>query len=196
MKTSPRHAPSRRIFLKQGAALTIGFSLAPALDSFAQQPTGPKPLPVSLRNNRMLDGWLRINPDGTLTVFTGKVELGQGILTALCQIVADEMDVDLVRIHIVSGDTARTPDEGVTSGSQSIEQSGTALRFASAQARQILLQAAADKLAVPVSALQVADGTINAPGGAEATYWELTKRGCSSAKRLRRSHPSRRRCIA
>jgi CO/xanthine dehydrogenase Mo-binding subunit len=122
----------------------------------------------------MLDGWLRINPDGTLTVFTGKVELGQGILTALSQIVADEMDVELSRIRIVSGDTSRTPNEGVTAGSLSIEQSGTALRYASAQARQILLQAAAQKLAVPAGELQVADGTISAPGGAKATYWELT----------------------
>lgn len=177
MKASARHSTVRRIFLKRSAALTIGFTLAPALQSFAQQAAGSRPLPVSLRNNRMLDGWLRINPDGTLTVFTGKVELGQGILTALCQIVADELDVELVRINIVSGETARTPNEGVTSGSQSIEQSGAALRFASAQARQILLQAAAEKLAVPVSALKVEDGTISAPGGAKATYWELTTEG-------------------
>ncbi|HEV7618645.1 MAG TPA: molybdopterin cofactor-binding domain-containing protein [Burkholderiaceae bacterium] len=174
MKTSSRHSPARRIFLIQGAALTIGFSVAPALESYAQQPPAAKPLPISLKTNRMLDGWLRINPDGTLTVFTGKVELGQGILTALSQIVADEMDVELPRIRIVSGDTSRTPNEGVTAGSLSIEQSGTALRYASAQARQILLQAAAQKLAVPAGELQVADGTISAPGGAKATYWELT----------------------
>ena len=81
----------------------------------------------------------RIDADGTVTVFTGKVELGQGITTALAQIVADELDVDLKRIAMVSGDTSRTPNEGVTSGSLSIEQGGTALRFAAAEAREILL---------------------------------------------------------
>jgi nicotinate dehydrogenase subunit B len=174
MKAPGLPFPARRVFLKRGAALTLGFTLAPALQSLAQQAAGSRPLPISLRNNRMLNGWLRVNTDGTLTVFTGKVELGQGILTALCQIVADEMDVEPVRIGIVSGDTALTPDEGVTAGSLSIEQSGTALRFAAAQARQILLQAAAERLATPVSVLKVEDGTISAPSGAKATYWELT----------------------
>ena len=77
-------------------------------------------MPVSLRRNPNLGGWLRINADGSVTVFTGKVELGQGILTALSQIVADELDVDLARIRMVSGDTSRTPNEGYTAGSVSI----------------------------------------------------------------------------
>jgi nicotinate dehydrogenase subunit B len=177
MKTSSQHSSARRSFLKRGTALTIGFSLSPALEAFAQQPAAAKPLPFSLQSNRNLDGWLRINPDGTITVFTGKAELGQGILTALSQIVADEMDVEFARIHIVSADTSRTPNEGWTAGSLSIEHSGTALRYASAEARHILLQAAATKLSVPVADLQVADGVISAPGGGKATYWELTTDG-------------------
>src|SRR5207248_1087357 len=84
--------------------------------------------------NRRLDAWLRIDPNGTLTIFTGKIELGQGIGTALSQIAADELDVDLARIEVVYGDTARTPNEGQTAGSLSVEQSGTALRFACAAA--------------------------------------------------------------
>jgi nicotinate dehydrogenase subunit B len=171
MKTPTASSQSRRGFLKRGVALTIGFSLAPALDAFAQQGAT---LPFSMQTNRKLDGWLRINPDATVTVFTGKAELGQGILTALSQIVADELDVDFARIKIISADTSRTPNEGWTAGSLSIEHSGTALRYAAAEARHILLQAAAQKLAAPAAALQVKDGVISAPGGAKATYWELT----------------------
>ena len=111
---------TRRRFLGQTAALTVGFTLAPVVRGLAQ---APSVLPGSLQKNRMLDGWLRINPDGTVTAFTGKVEIGQGIVTALAQIVADELEVDLGRIEMVSGDTSRTPDEGVTSGSRSIEES-------------------------------------------------------------------------
>ena len=117
-----------------------------ASDPFAQQPTPVPALPGSLQNNRMLDGWIAINPNASVTVFTGKVELGQGILTALAQIVADELDVDYARIDMISGDTERTPNEGVTSGSLSIQDSGTALRFAAAEARDILLRAVAAKL--------------------------------------------------
>src|SRR4029077_16971275 len=108
----------------------------------------PARLPGSLNANRLLSAWLRINSNGTVTVFTGKVELGQGIASALAQIAADELDVDYRRINLVTADTSRTPDEGFTAGSQSIEQSGTAVRFACAEARQILLAAAAARLGV------------------------------------------------
>jgi CO/xanthine dehydrogenase Mo-binding subunit len=121
----------------------------------------------------MLGAWLAIAPNGRVTIFTGKIELGQGIGTALAQIAADELDVDLARIDVISGDTARTPNEGQTAGSLSVEQSGTALRFAGAEARHLLLAAAAAKLGAPASELKVVDGTITAPNGATATYWDL-----------------------
>jgi len=108
-----------------------------------------------------------------VTVFTGKVEFGQGIASALAQIAADELDVGYRRIDMVTADTSRTPDEGITAGSQSIEQSGTAIRFACAEARRLLLAAAAAKLGVEAGDLTVADGTIAAPGGKKATYWEV-----------------------
>jgi nicotinate dehydrogenase subunit B len=162
---------TRRRFLEQAAALTVGFTLAPALRGLAQAVPA---LPGSLQKNRMLDGWLRINPDGTVTAFTGKVEIGQGIVTALAQIVADELDVDLARVEMVSGDTSRTPDEGVTSGSRSLEESGAALRFACAEARSILLETASAKLGAPASSLRVEDGVVLAPNGSRATYGELT----------------------
>src|SRR5437867_3433660 len=161
---------SRRDFLKTGSALVISFSLAPEL-AFGQ--AKPAPLPGSLGNNRMLDSWLRIDADGTVTIFTGKIELGQGIGTALAQIAADELDVELKRIKIVHGDTALTPNEGQTAGSQSVEQSGTAVRFACAEARDILLDAAAAKLGVAASALTVSDGVCTAAGGKSAAYWDL-----------------------
>ena len=160
---------SRRNFLKTGSALVISFSLAP--DAFGQ--AKPAPLPGSLNNNRMLDSWLRIDADGTVTVFTGKIELGQGIGTALAQIAADELDVDLKRLKIVHGDTALTPNEGQTAGSQSVESSGTALRFACAEARDILVNAAAAKLGVAAIALTVKDGACVTADGKSAAYWDL-----------------------
>lgn len=166
------HNAGRRRFLKQSGGLTIGFSLAATPLSFAQQ-AKPAPLPGSLQGNRMLDAWLRVNADGTITMMTGKIELGQGITTALCQIVSDELDIDYQRIKVISGDTALTPNEGVTSGSLSIQDSGTALRFASAEARDILMQAASSKLGAPADQLKVEDGTISGPAG-RTTYWELT----------------------
>jgi len=163
---------SRRNFLKQSGVIVATFSLAgPA--AVAQQAARPS-LPGSLNTNRMLDGWIRINANGTVTIHTGKCEIGQGILTALAQIAADELDVAYERIEMVSADTARTPNEGMTAGSQSVENSGTALRFACAEARGILLAAAAQKLNVAVDKLSVADGAISA-SPVRLTYWDLAK---------------------
>jgi CO/xanthine dehydrogenase Mo-binding subunit len=161
---------TRRDFLKGSGALVVAFAWSTSA-TLAQQST-PQRLPGSLNNNRMLDGWLRISPDGTVTVFTGKVELGQGILTALAQIASDELDVAYERIQMVSADTSRSPDEGMTAGSLSVENSGTALRFACAEARAALLEVAAKKLAADLAALTIADGVITA-AGAKLTYWEL-----------------------
>ncbi|HKA40172.1 MAG TPA: molybdopterin cofactor-binding domain-containing protein, partial [Burkholderiales bacterium] len=160
---------ARRNFLKTAGAITVGFSWSiPSV--LAQQAARPS-LPGSLNTSRMLDGWVRINANGTVTVFTGKCELGQGILTALAQIAADELDVSYERIEMVSADTARTPNEGMTAGSLSVENSGTAVRMACAEARQIVLELAAKKLGVPVANLSVSDGTIT--GSAKVTYWDL-----------------------
>jgi nicotinate dehydrogenase subunit B len=160
---------SRRDFLKSSGALLVYFSLF-SETSLSQ---GPARLPGSLNGNRMLNAWLRIDPDGSVTLFTGKIELGQGIGTALTQIAADELDVDLKRVSIVHGDTALTPNEGQTAGSQSMQDSGTAMRFACAEAREILFSAAAAKLGVPASDLKVADGTISDSSGKEISYWDL-----------------------
>src|SRR3954453_7231916 len=133
---------NRRDFAKGLGGIVLAFTLDPAA---AQQ---PKQLPGSLGANRMLDAWIRVNADGSATVFTGKVELGQGIVTALAQIAAEELDLPLSRVNMVTADTGRTPKEGVTSGSQSIENSGTALRLAAAEVRAILIELASPKLAM------------------------------------------------
>ncbi len=163
---------SRRQFGAGAGALVVGFSLF--RHHALAQPTPPAKLPGSLNNNRKLDAWMRIDPEGTVTVFTGKVELGQGAVTALAQIAADELDVGMARVRMIAGDTARTPDEGFTSGSQSMEFGGTALRFAAAEARQILLGLAAEKLGADAQSLTVEDGTVHAPGGKTVAYWTLS----------------------
>src|SRR5258705_10919710 len=91
--------------------------------------TAPRKLPGSIETNRRLAHWLRINADGTVTVFTGKVEIGQGILTALTQIVADELEVSPPRIRLTTAGTDRGPNEAITSGSPSIEESAGPLRY-------------------------------------------------------------------
>ena len=112
----------RRDFVTTLGGIVLSFSLVPRV-VLGQEPAR---LPGSLQTNRTLDAWLRINADGSVTVFTGKVEFGQGIVTALAQIAAEELDVPLARVTMISGDTGRTPNEGQTAGSQSIEQSGRA----------------------------------------------------------------------
>jgi len=134
-------------------------------------------LPGSLEANRRLDRWLRINADGTVTVFPGKIEIGQGILTALVQIVAEELDVDPGRIVLAPADTSYSPDEGITSGSRSIQEGGMALRYAAAEARDILLAAAATRLGVSLEQLTVSDGRITARSGGNITYWDLASPG-------------------
>jgi CO/xanthine dehydrogenase Mo-binding subunit len=160
---------SRRVFTAGAGAIVLAFSLDPKA-ALAQQPAK---LPGSLDTNRMLDAWIRIDADGSATVCTGKVELGQGIVTALAQIAAEELDLPLARVHMISGDTARTPNEGVTAGSQSIEFSGTALRLAGAEVRAILIDAAAKKLGVAPDTLTVAEGTISGADGRKVTFGEI-----------------------
>lgn len=130
-------------------------------------------LPGSLAANRRLSQWLRFRPDRMLEVHPGKVELGQGILTALAQIAAEELDVALARIVMVPATTASSPNESVTSGSRSVQDSGMALRYACAEARALLLQAAAAALDVPAETLSVQDGTISASNARRTTYWDL-----------------------
>ena len=130
-------------------------------------------LPANLKANPRLARWLRFDRAGFIELSPGKVEIGQGILTALAQIAADELDVDLARIRMIPVTTAASPNEGTTSGSLSVEQSGSAVRHASAQARAIYLATAARRLGVATQTLTVEDGTIVGPGNLRTSYWEL-----------------------
>src|SRR5215813_1041142 len=162
---------SRRSVNAGLGALLVSFTLDPQR-LLAQGQQSPR-LPGSLGTNRRLDAWIRINADGTATVNTGKVELGQGILTALRQIAAEELDLPLARVTMISGDTELTPDEGQTAGSQSVENSGTALRMAGAEVRSLLIELAVQKLGVRADQVSVADGVISAPDGRKVGYGEL-----------------------
>ena len=159
---------TRRQFGKAAGSFLLAFSLAPRLAG-AQTPK----LPGSLANNPMLDAWLRINADGSATIFTGKVEPGQGISTALAQIAADELDLPIARVEMISGDTTHTPGEGYTSGSQSIENGGTAIRLACAEARALLVDHAAERLGLVAEALTVSEGVITASDGRKLGYDDL-----------------------
>jgi CO/xanthine dehydrogenase Mo-binding subunit len=133
-------------------------------------------LPFTLATNKRLDRWVRIDADGFVDVLTGKVEIGQGIVSAMAQMAADELDVAPARIRTPAVDTTMSPDEGTTSGSRSVEEGGTALRYACAEVRDLLLQAAARKLGVSLESLSVDDGTIRVRGRDETlTYWQLAR---------------------
>jgi CO/xanthine dehydrogenase Mo-binding subunit len=136
------------------------------------EPAPPK-LPVSLAANPKLSSWLKFSADGQVVVSPGKVEIGQGIVTALAQIAADELDIDISRIRMHRASTASSPNEGVTSGSLSIQQSGRALRHVCAEVRRIFLEKASDRLGTDIDALGIEDGAIKGPGNVSTSYWEL-----------------------
>jgi len=140
-------------------------------------PVAAADLPASILANPMVDDWVRLLPDGIVEVRSGKVELGQGVLTALAQIVAEELDVDLARVRMTAAATGASPNEGYTAGSLSIQHSGAALRMAAAEARAVHLDAAARRWEVSVDALTVTDGVVAAPDGRSASYWELMSEG-------------------
>jgi nicotinate dehydrogenase subunit B len=174
--TAPFASLSRRTVLAGGGALVVGFSLrrAPPAHGAANE-KAPK-LPGSLRTTPILDAWLRIDKDG-ITVFTGKAELGQGIKTAVLQVAAEELAVEPKDIVLVTADTARTANEGYTAGSQSMVESATAIRHACAQARELLIAAAAKRLGVAAGELKADNGAVVAPDGRRLRYGELASEG-------------------
>jgi nicotinate dehydrogenase subunit B len=162
------NALSRRDMIAAGGGLlvTIALSRSPSRAEDA-------PLPGSLKDTPLLDAWIRVAPDGAITAFTGKAELGQGLKTALIQIVAEQLEVAPARITLVTADTARTANEGFTAGSHSMQDSGTALLNAAAQTRLLLLNAAAAELGVGVETLNVTDGVVRGPDGTTRDYGSL-----------------------
>src|ERR1700676_3092491 len=164
----------RRRVLAGSGALIVSFSLA---DAFAQDaatvaaPTA-KP-PGSLATAPYLDSWIRIDADGSITAFTGKAELGQGFKTAFQQIAAEELDVPFEKLEVVTADTKLTANEGYTSGSHSMQDSGTAIQNAAAQVRALLVAEAAKRFDVPAESLKAENGAVVAPDGRRLSYGEL-----------------------
>lgn len=165
---------TRRDFVKGTGSLVLYFNMAP-LTACAQQEAPPE-LTRSLAANPSLDTWLRIAADGTVRLSPGKCELGQGIQTALAQIAAEELDVALERVRVLTVDTDYSPDEAYTSGSRSIELSGAAVRMVAAEARTILLGLAAAELGADSHEMGVRDGTFTRHGRAtRLDYWTVVR---------------------
>ena len=163
---------TRRQFLKTTGALVVSFNLlSPSRQALAQFAT----LPSGDIDPTSLDSWLAITPDGLVTFYTSKVELGTGTITALAQIVAEELDVPFEKIKMDSGDTSRTIEQGSTVGSRTIERAGPQIRQTAAAARQELLKLAATQLNAPMEKLTVANGVVSVAGqgSKKISYGEL-----------------------
>ncbi|HVX78674.1 MAG TPA: molybdopterin cofactor-binding domain-containing protein [Bradyrhizobium sp.] len=165
----------RRTVLAGGGALIVSFSVGNAFaEEQASLPAAATPkLPGSLKNAPFLDSWIRIDAGGKITAFTGKAELGQGFKTAFQQIAAEQLDVPFDALTVVTADTQRTANEGYTAGSHSMQDSGTAILNAAAQARSLLLAEAAQRLNVPEQNLRTENGAVVAPDGQRLSYGDL-----------------------
>ncbi|HEY1562229.1 MAG TPA: molybdopterin cofactor-binding domain-containing protein [Caulobacteraceae bacterium] len=130
-------------------------------------------LPGDLAKFPFLDSWIAVDGAGRVTVFTGKAELGQGIKTAFVQLAAEEMDVAPGAITLITADTARTPEEGITAGSHSMQDSGTAILNAAANVRLLLAGAAAKAWSLPADRVKTKDGAAHAPDGRRLSYGQL-----------------------
>jgi nicotinate dehydrogenase subunit B len=169
---SSRYGMPRRDFFKLLGGGIIVFFL-PRCVTGGNQPAALKERELPNDYN----AFLRIDEDGTVSCFTGKIEMGQGVITSLAQTMADDLNVPIERIKMVMGDTDLCPWDGGTWGSMTTRHFGPYMRAAAAEARGVLLELASKKLRVPVSKLTVNDGVIsdiNDPAKS-VTYAELTK---------------------
>jgi CO/xanthine dehydrogenase Mo-binding subunit len=166
--------PSRREFLKGCGALIVSFS-ASSLTQLSASGQGEFGTHSSHIDPKKLDSWLAVAADGTIRAYTGKCDFGQGIFTVQTQLVAEELCVSIARIKLIQCDTAVTPDQGTTSGSQSTPTNFNAenLALAAATAREALLSMAAERLGEPADHLTLADGVIAGKTGRGVTYEEL-----------------------
>ena len=131
----------------------------------------------SLLTHPEVDQWIDLSVEGRVRVHTGKVELGQGIRTALTLLAAEELGVDPSLVDVVPAATDTGPDEGFTAGSRSVEQSGVAVRQAAAHVRWLLVERAAARFGVPAERLTADDGVVRGRDGRSVSYWELAAEG-------------------
>ena len=177
---------TRRDFLKTAGGLIVTFTLADSILAAVAQGTAPTKT-VALDD---VDAFLAIGADGRVTLYTGKVDLGTGIRTALTQIAAEELDLPFDRVTVTQGDTALTPDQGPTWGSFTIQNGGMQIRRAAATARKGLLELAANRLGVAADALSIDNGTIKG-NGRSVSYAELVG-GRTFSLRLRQRRAGER----
>ncbi|MDQ0839336.1 xanthine dehydrogenase family protein molybdopterin-binding subunit [Sphingomonas faeni] len=172
---------SRRQLLGAGS-LVVAFSMMPQslaqLAGGGEGGAGPKvvapDLPGSLKSYPELESWIRIDARGRATVFTGKAELGQGIATALWQVAAEELDLPPSHVELITADTSQTPDEGLTAGSHSMQDSGTAIANAAANVRMLLTRNAAERWGLPASDLTTdGNGNVVSADGRRIGYGAL-----------------------
>ena len=165
---------SRRDFLKTSGVLIVTFSAASVAEPFvtAQGPFDTHPSHV---DPDKLDSWLAVASDGTVTAYTGKCDLGQGMWTVQAQLVAEELCVSLDRVKLIQCDTSVTPDQGTTSGSQSTPTNFNTrnLAQAAATAREALIGMAAHRLGASIDQLSVDEGVVSAKSGSRVSYGEL-----------------------
>jgi CO/xanthine dehydrogenase Mo-binding subunit len=182
----------RREFLATGAGLlVVGVTWRPAAAAQALA-LGRAPARPS-RNPEELDAWLTIGTDGRVTIYTGRIDMGTGIQTAFAQVLADELEVPYESVDVVMGDTGLTPDQGKSTGSSNINRGLLPLRAAAAEARQVLLELAGERLQTPVAGLVVQDGVVRvaADPGRQVTYGALLE-GRRFDRRLKMTQPTAR----
>jgi nicotinate dehydrogenase subunit B len=158
---------SRRNLLRTGGVMLVALTASP------RRARAQSSVPVRVLATDEVDGFLAIATDGTVTLYSGKVDLGTGARAAYRQIVAEELELDPSRVQLVEGDTALTPNQGPTAGSNGIQVAGMQFRRAAATARAALLKLAAAKLAVPEVQLTLQGGAIRAATGASVGFGEL-----------------------
>src|ERR1700744_2227404 len=151
--------PSRRDFLKGCGALMVSFSSAPMTTALGQRRSRNRPSSI---DPEKLNSWLAISADGVVTAYTGKCDFGQGIFTAQTQLIAEELCVSITRVKLIECDTAVTPDQGTTSGSQSTPTNFNVenLALAAATAREALVSMAATHFGEDASLLTAKDGAV------------------------------------
>ncbi|HSQ03753.1 MAG TPA: molybdopterin cofactor-binding domain-containing protein [Burkholderiales bacterium] len=164
---------SRREFLKTSGALVVSVGVPGSVANALGEASAVGGKPALLPNE--LDSWIAVLPDGNVTAFFGKMDMGQGVDVAIAQIVAEELDVAFDKVSVVMGDTAYTCNQGGASGSTGIQRGGMALRNAAAEARRVLVERAAKRLNVSVGELTVDNGVVLVPGYPlqKVTYGEL-----------------------
>src|SRR3954464_14971870 len=153
---------SRRSVLKAGGALVVSVGMAVEFDTVlgvteaAAQAGGKAPLTPD-----QLSSFIAVNADGSVSAFFGKMDMGQGLFTAIGQIVAEELDVPFRAVKVIMGDTATSVNQGGASGSTGVQMGGKQMRWAAAEARRVLVEMAAQKLGVPADQLTVSWGIVH-----------------------------------